>query len=239
MLIPLVLWMPLLMAAHEPGDIIARCAGVSIHYGEVAVEPHLLGRLPRGPKAAGLSESDLRRAVEQERLDRRIISLALEFADKHYGLHVTAAEVEAALPLNARNEAAFRREFESSLVVPKAARRVLHGESKDKVFEEMLRGLPGMTPQFFEQALQVFSSDRVIDDFLSKDQAALTRSRIVEETRLAVLLKKLRALAAQRSKATHQPVDDTRAALWLDLLQSSRATILDPEFQLPSWKGVL
>jgi len=231
--------MHLLMAVHEPQDVIARCAGTAIHYREIAVDSHSLERLPRGPRAVGLSKSDLRHGVEQERLDRRIVTLALEFADKHYGLRVTAAEVEAALPLNARNETAFRREFESSLVVPKAARRVLHGESKDKVFEEMLRGLPGMTPQFFEQALQVFSSDRVIDDFLSKDQAALTRSRIVEETRLSVLLKKLSALAAQRSKSTHQPVDDTKAALWLDLLQSSRATILDPEFQLPSWKGAL
>lgn len=239
MLIPLVSWVHLLMAVHEPQDVIARCAGTAIHYREIAVDSHSLEHLPRGPKAAGLSKADLRHGVEQDRLDGRIASLALEFADKHYGLRVTAAEVEEALPLNARNETAFRHEFESSLVVPKAARRVLHGESKDKVFEEMLRGLPGMTPQFFEQALQVFSSDRVIDDFLSKDQAALTRSRIIEETRLAVLLKKLNALAAQRSESTHQPIDDTKAALWLDLLQSSRATILDPEFQLPSWKGAL
>lgn len=239
MLIPLVLWMPLLMAAHESRDVIARCAGVSIHYSEVAVEPHLLDRLPRGPKAAGLSESDLRRAVEQERLDRRIISLALEFSDQHYNLHVTAAEVDAALPPNVRNEEAFRRDFEPSLVVPRAARRVLHGEGKDEVFKQMLAGLPGMTPEFFEHALVVFSSDRVIDEFLRKDQAALTRSRIVKETRLAVLLKKLHALAVQRSEATHQPLDDTKAALWLDLLQSSHATILDPEFQLPSRKGAL
>ena len=179
--------MPLLMAVHEPHDVIARCAGVSIHYDEVVVELSLLTRLPRGPKGAGLSESDLRHAVEQERLDRRITALALEFADKHYSLRVTAAEVDMALPLNVRNEATFRSEFEPSLVVPRAARRVLHGESKDEVFREMLGGLPGMTPEFFAQALEVFGSDRVIDDFLSKDQAALTRSRIVEETRLAIL----------------------------------------------------
>src|SRR5262245_55692018 len=219
--------------------VIARCAGVAIHYSEVTIEPRLIAQLPRGPRAAGLSNAELQQAVEQERLDRRMVSIALAYANDYFHLGVTATDAEKALPSRVRDEAAFRQDFASSLAVPRAAGRVLHGEDKQKVFVEMLSQCSGMTMEFFEQALTVFNSDRVIDDFLSKDQAAITRARMIEDKQATLVLRKLRAVAEDRARATNQPAEDAKAAVWSELLTAAGASILEKRFHLPSWKGLL
>src|SRR5438034_10036069 len=97
-----------------PERIIARCAATSVRYGDIAISLNIvtrLARLSKGPKASGLSDEEIRHAVEQERLDRIIASLALRFAEHRFNMQISQEEVMASLPARARDEAAYRRSF--------------------------------------------------------------------------------------------------------------------------------
>lgn len=222
-----------------PQRVIARCAGTAVKYGDIAISVDMVAHLSPKGHPSGLSNEEVRDAVEQQRLDRIIASLALRFAARHYGMHIKEEEVMASLPAHARDEAAYRRSFEPDLAVPRAARRVILGEDKDAVFDQMLSGFPGITRATFDQALILFSSVEVIDEFLSKDQAMLTRARLIEDARDVLVIHRLQDIAAERARASHQTIDDAKAALWQEILESSKAEAVDGRFRLPSWKGIL
>jgi len=220
---------------HE--RLVARCAGVSIFYREIASDRSI--PLPARPVGDPRSDEEVIHGVEQQRLTRKLAELLIDFAAQRDHIQVTQAEIDALTPPHARTEEAYRKSFEPDLAAARAARRVLRGEERRKVFDEDLSKYPGMTFSFFENLMLIFRNEAIIDRFLAKDEPGLAWARVLDDTRRIAVLKRLRATLAERAKADGTPLDELKAAYWAGLLHDAGAAVLDPSFQLPDWKGVL
>ncbi len=237
--IHLLLSMFLSTMTSTPNDerLVARCAGVSIFYREIASDRSI--PLPPRPAGDPRSDEEVIHGVEQQRLTRQLAELLIDFAARRDHIQVTQAEIDALTPPHARTEEAYRKSFEPDLAVVRAARRVLRGEERRKVFDEDLSKYPGMTFSLFENRLLIFRNDAIIDRFLAKDEPGLAWARVLDDTRRIAVLKRLRATLAERAKADGTLLDELKAVYWAGLLHDAGAAVLDPSFQLPDWKGVL
>lgn len=227
------------IANESPADRpVARCAGVTIFYRDIGV--YRGQQLPPRPLSSPpQTDDEVFHQMEQQRLKFRIAALLIDRAGQRPEFHASKSEIDAATPAFVRDEVAYRKSFEPDIAVARAAKRVLHGEDEQKVFDEAVARYPGMTFSLFQNRVKMFRDDRTIDEFLSKDQAAIARARALDDARHGVIVRKIREALETRAAVTHTSLDAAKAAYWNELVQEAGVTILDPTFVMPDWKGIL
>jgi len=222
-----------------PDTIVARIGPRVVRYSEISCNRFLTrGNLNR---ATQTQDEDCRRA-EENQIHQIIGSELSAAAIKKYHLTLTAREEADAIPAKYRNDKYVRQITELNRSQARAALRVLHGEDRQRVFDEELSEQAlkqkGITEIHFpvtsmEPILQLFPTVEDAEHALAQFTEEKTKGKLTETFIQEALGLKIRALIEERASTRGVSFAEAKTQFWLDLANEVKVEITSPRYQPP------
>jgi hypothetical protein len=177
--------------------------------------------------------------LEQQALNRRIVGALDEFAAGRYSLSVSEDDIRLQIPAYLRSPAGIHERAETMRTLATAALRVRHGESVQKVYDDMLsntaltnRGLTHamISRQSFEVVVKGAHSDEDVRKMLQANTDTAVAAQVKREARADALRKAVDRYIEARAAATKRSKEE----IWADLVKAGDARILAGPYEMPS-----
>jgi hypothetical protein len=208
----------------EQDPVVARMEGRTIRHSEIRCS-----RVVANDAAKCLASEN---AQLQKLLLRHLVDVAV--AREH--IEPTQQEVLKAIPQQLLDEQTLRALDQRSKKVARAVLAVRAGGDSNTIYQEQLEK-NGSARAEFDTALAIFSLEDA-RHVLESDMAAETRQSVIRDYTHREKLTRLRRAVEQAATEHKASYETTAAALWNEVLGTTRVVIVDPRYSMPDLQGL-
>jgi hypothetical protein len=226
--------------------VLARVGPHVIYYRDVACDPATISDAEASQRSKTVAEicSENEKGRFHGLMRHQLLAAA---ASKHH-IEVTESERLQSVPAKFRDSRMVSSMTESDRLLARAALRVLHGEDRQKVFQDELsdaalarKGISGVhfQPRALDDAMLVFHDEGDVQGYLDRLSDERTLRGLVDYFGGNALAERVRKLITERAATSNLSQGTAEEEFWTEILTDLPVEIIDPTYTMPSLRGLV